>query len=153
MNQASDSIRQFHGSYAFLSNFHPCDIEFEGLVYPTVEHAFQAAKVLDTTVRLKFLKLTPAGAKSLGRRVALRSDWEQIKLSLMEMLVTLKFQQHTELQMLLLATAEAELIEGNTWNDRFWGVSLKTGQGRNELGQILMRVRLQLQAQLRAQSA
>ncbi len=43
----------------------------------------------------------------------------------------------------LVPTADAELIEGNTWNDRFWGVC--RGQGGNELGQILMRVSMKLE--------
>ena len=45
---------------------------------------------------------------------------------------------------MLLATKEAVLKEGNTWNDVFWGISLKTGRGENNLGKILMRVREKL---------
>ena len=49
------------------------------------------------------------------------------------------------LKALLLATGDAELQEGNTWNDTFWGVSSKTGKGKNTLGKILMKVRGELQ--------
>ena len=37
-------IDSFGGEYSFLSNFHKCKVEFEGMTYPSVEHAFQAAK-------------------------------------------------------------------------------------------------------------
>lgn len=39
----------------------------------------------------------------------------------------------------LLATGDAELVEGNTWGDRFWGVC--NGVGQNWLGRLLMQVR------------
>lgn len=41
----------------------------------------------------------------------------------------------------LVDTGDAELVEGNAWNDTFWGVSLKTGMGKNWLGRLLMQVR------------
>lgn len=37
---------------------------------------------------------------------------------------------------------DAELIEGNTWGDRIWGVC--DGVGENRLGKILMRVRAEM---------
>ena len=37
-------IDKFDGEFSFLSNFHPSWIEYEGLRFPTVEHAFQAYK-------------------------------------------------------------------------------------------------------------
>ena len=68
----------------------------------------------------------------------------------MESLVRQKFTRHSSLKRLLLATENQEIQEGNTWNDTFWGVSLSTGKGRNELGEILMRVRRELQLQTRS---
>ena len=41
--------------------------------------------------------------------------------------------------------SDAELIEGNTWHDTFWGVDLKTGEGENHLGKILMALRKDFQ--------
>ena len=79
--------------------------------------------------------------KRRGRAVSLRPDWEQVKLGLMEEIVYAKFSQNEELRRLLLSTGDRVLIEGNTWNDTFWGVSLKSGNGQNHLGKILMKVR------------
>ena len=140
-------ITRFRGDHAFLSNFHPAEISFEGECYPTVEHAFQAAKTLDPGEREKVrLAATPTLAKRLGRKVTLRRDWEAIKVNVMRDLLRLKFQQ-PELREQLLATGTARLIEGNTWNDRTWGcVWVKTQWvGRNLLGQLLMQVRTELQ--------
>jgi N-glycosidase YbiA len=78
-----------------------------------------------------------------GKRVALRSDWEVVKVGIMEQCLRSKF-AGSELRSLLLSTGDAELVEGNTWNDRFWGVC--RGKGQNHLGKLLMRIRSELRA-------
>lgn len=140
------TVSQFKGSYRFLSNFWPAKVRYEGVDYPTVEHAYQAAKTLDLEVRKQFAGLEPpSGAKRLGRKLEIRPDWDRIKLLVMEDLVRQKF-QHPELRDLLLATESRELQEGNTWGDRFWGIFPPViGYGENHLGKILMRVRAELQ--------
>lgn len=132
-------IDSFSGEYDFLSNFYSQEITYDGIKYPTNEHAFQAAKTLDLAKRQAIAKLaTPGQAKRAGRKVLLRSDWEDVKFDVMKEIVILKFIT-PELKEKLLATKDAELIEGNTWNDRCWGVC--NGVGQNNLGQILMEVR------------
>lgn len=138
-------IRSFSGPNRFLSNFFPSPIQFEGRNYGTVEHAYQAAKTLDKEVKEKIAKAkTPGDAKSLGRKVKLRPDWEEVKLSIMYELVLSKFQTHTELALQLLTTGASALEEGNTWGDRFWGKV--SGVGENHLGKILMQVREEIGA-------
>ncbi len=138
-----ESIESFSCEHAFLSNFYPSVIVFEGISYPTVEHAFQAMKCVDAVDRRKIATCgSPGRAKQLGKRVKLRKDWEAVKVGIMQQMVRLKFQVHADLRDLLLATGDAELIEGNTWNDRFWGVC--GGFGKNQLGRILMQVRDEL---------
>lgn len=141
---AQTAIESFAGEYRFLSNFYPSPIRVDGLLYPTVEHAFQAAKTPDVGEKRKIAEArSPGRAKSLGRKVRLRKDWESVKVGIMKQLVLLKFRENPELEELLLATGDAELVEGNTWNDRFWGVC--NGYGKNHLGKALMSVRAQLQ--------
>jgi ribA/ribD-fused uncharacterized protein len=136
-------IDSFQGSYRFLSNFWPTSVTFDVVFYPTVEHAFQAAKTLDLRIRAEIRDCkTAADAKRLGRRAPLRPDWEKVKIPIMESLVRQKFAPNTELAESLLATGNADLIEGNTWGDRFWGVC--RGEGENRLGKILMQVRAEL---------
>jgi len=135
----TEQIAWFRDEYAFLSNFYSSEIAYEGVVFPTVEHAFQAAKTMDIDERRKIAATqAPGSAKRLGRRVKLRPDWEQIKVGLMRDLLRNKFSE-PDLAARLLATGSTELIEGNNWNDTFWGVC--RGRGRNMLGQLLMEVR------------
>lgn len=136
-----DTITQFRGAYSFLSNFYPAPVRFEGDLYPSVEHAFQAAKTTDRKQRARFRKGSPAEAKQNGRQLQLRPDWEHVKLGVMETLVRAKF-QHPDLREKLLNTGTAALTEGNQWNDTFWGVC--HGHGKNHLGKILMQVRREL---------
>lgn len=129
-------IERFRDEFSFLSNFHPAPVEFEGITYPTVEHAFQAAKTLDLEARRSLAALdTPARAKARGRRVPLRPGWDELRLEVMEQLLRLKFAA-PELRASLLATGDAALVEGNNWNDRFRGVC--RGTGKNHLGGLLI---------------
>lgn len=135
-------IDNFRLDYFFLSNFYPCKIAYDGMTFPSVEAAFQAAKTLDKIERVQFQTMDASTAKRVGRRVKLRPDWESVKIGIMRELVACKFLNSEELRDKLIATGDAELIEGNTWGDRFWGVC--NGSGRNELGRILMEVRSEI---------
>lgn len=142
---APAKIAEFRGEYRFLSNFWPATVVFEGIEYPTVEHAYQAAKTLDVNERKRIALLaTPGDAKRAGRALPLRADWENVKLGVMEQCVRYKFTHHAELCAKLLATGDAYLEEGNTWGDEFWGTV--NGRGENHLGKILMKVREELRA-------
>ena len=137
------TIDRFTGDHEFLSNYHPSPIEVDGILYATVEHAFHAAKTLKLNEKQAIAAAaTPGDAKRMGRLVEARADWEEVKVGIMEDLVRLKFATHAGLREMLLATGDAQLIEGNWWKDTFWGVC--RGAGRNELGKILMRVRAEL---------
>lgn len=135
-------IDSFTGNYAYLSNFYPCPVTYDGITYANAEAAFQAQKCIDPADRTAFAHLAPGKAKALGRHIPLRLDWEDVKLDVMLGVVRAKFIPSKFLSAALLATGSTRLIEGNTWNDTFWGVC--RGHGRNELGKILMKVREQL---------
>ena len=141
-------INAFKGKYAFLSNFYPCVVMYEGKTYPSVEHAFQAAKSLDEDVRKGFQSCpTAKDAKQFGRHVSLRPDWENVKIKVMTDCVRDKFARNlsdVDLKSLLLGTGDQHLEEGNNHRDTFWGTV--NGQGRNELGTILMKIRDELKA-------
>lgn len=130
-------ITSFKGRWSFLSNFFPVEVPYEGVVYPSVEHAYQAAK-FPVEMRQSFRAGTPAYAKKKGRQPGMRPDWDELKLAIMEDLVRQKF-QNPKLRILLESTGQVHLEEGNWWGDTFWGVC--RGLGRNELGKILMKVR------------
>lgn len=134
-------INQFRGPYSFLSNFHPCKVVFEGDTYKSSEHAYMAAKSTDPAAREWIRNCsTAAEAKKEGRNLVLRPNWETMKYEVMHRILLAKFSDPV-LKDKLLATGDYELVEGNWWGDKTWGVCLKTNQGQNLLGKALMEVR------------
>jgi len=83
-----NEIRGFRRQYQFLSNFYPCRIIIEDLVFISVEAAFQATKCRNFGDRWIFEGIAGADAKKLGRRVKLRSDWESVKIPYLTELVS-----------------------------------------------------------------
>ncbi len=142
---SADVIAEFQAQYRFLSNFWMVPIEVDGTVWPSVEHAYQGLKTADLVwqARIRACK-TPGQAKRFGREVPRRADCtgEMGRVELMLRLVRIKFTYNATMRRQLLETGQAELIEGNSWGDTFWGVC--NGVGRNHLGRILMQVRAEL---------
>lgn len=142
-------IERFTNRWFFLSNFAQAPVVMDGATYPTVEHAYQAAKTLDPA-RRAFVRSTPGPwtAKRRARSLDLRGDWGGVRLPLMEALVRAKF-AHPRLAEALRDTCDAVLVEGNTWHDQFWGDcrcgrDTCLGPGENRLGRILEAVRFDL---------
>ena len=102
--------------------------------------------VLTNQKRFPYAKLTVSEAKKNGRHCKLRSDWENSKIRIMEEIIWNKFSLNEDLKQKLLETDGCNLIEGNTWNDRFWGVC--KGKRENHLGKILESTRNKLKATL-----
>jgi ribA/ribD-fused uncharacterized protein len=138
--RAAKPITWFRGQYAFLSNFDDRE--------PSTEARYQAAKATDPEERDWVLgQTTPAAAKKAGRRVrSIRPDWEEAKVDVMRAELREKFAPGTRFALMLLATDDAELVEGNNWGDRFWG--RVNGEGQNWLGRLLMERREELRAGL-----
>jgi ribA/ribD-fused uncharacterized protein len=134
------TIKDFTGERRWLSNFQPSCVSYDGVDCKTVEHAYQAAKTVNI-VEQEWVRNapTPGQARKRGQTVTLRLDWEDVKLSVMTELVYQKFSGNRKLKELLVGTGNEHLIEGNYWNDTFWGVC--GGQGLNHLGRILMDTR------------
>ena len=138
----NEGIFGFFGPYRFLSNFYPVMVQQDGIIFPSVEHAYVAAKTLIYQEKLAVAEVkTAAEVKKIGRQLELRDDWEEIKLDVMLDLLIQKFSQEPFKTKLLL-TKDLYLEETNTWGDKFWGVC--NGVGENNLGKLLMWVRASL---------
>lgn len=142
-------IGPFRGEFRWLSNFvgssQPVYLAGDARPYPTVEHAYQAAKSFDDVYRDKCAAaLTPAKAKQIGKQIKgkERPDWPSVKLDIMTDLVRQKFKD-VSLAAKLKLTGDEEIVEINTWNDCYFG-QCPLGNGENHLGKILMRVRSEL---------
>ena len=138
------AVTSFRGAYDFLSNMYSVTFAWDGRTYQNSEAAFQSAKTLDPLERDAFSGMNGVTANRAGKKVALRRDWEDVKVGIMEEVVRAKFGQNPELKERLIATGGMELMEGNNWHDTFWGVNAKTLEGENRLGQILMKIREEL---------
>lgn len=139
-------IKEFQGEHRWLSNFWPCSIEYQGKIYPSVEHFYVAMKTTDKSKREEIRLTSDAGkVKRLGRNLEIREDWEDIKLDVMLYGVTKKFSKdNPELMQKLIDLGDVYIQEGNRWGDKFWGVCLKTDTGQNNLGKIIMKVQRSL---------
>ena len=137
----------FSGDYKKFSNFYPVVIHFEGLNFPTVEHAYVAAKSTDVLFRKGIAELAAehAGrAKRMGRKTRLRVDWNMVKIAYMKRFLMQKF-MYDEFRTLLLSTGDVPIIEGNYWHDNYWGdcfcPKCEDIPGKNNLGRLIMKVR------------
>jgi len=142
--ETDNAIYGFFEKYRPLSNFHKEQFEWDGRLWATSEHAFQAAKTTDPGWALMIQKAdSPSSAKLYGRRCPLSPTWEADKDSIMYSILVAKFTQSETLKALLLSTGEKYLEETNDWGDTYWGRDGKKG-GYNILGEILMRIREEL---------
>lgn len=140
-------IESFRNEYSMLSNFEPVEIIHQEIKYPSVEHFYQAMKTKDLKTRNKIASLPYAGqAKKYGAKLDVRSDWDDIKVKIMYYGLKQKFKKEP-FRSLLLDTGDQHIQEGNWWGDNWWGVDLKTNEGKNVLGKLLMKIRTKLQKQ------
>jgi hypothetical protein len=133
-------INSFTNDNDWLSNFYNCIFYIDKLKYTSVEHYYQSKKTTNMRDQEKIrLCGSPNLAKKLGSQVTLRNDWHNKKLMVMYKGVYEKFNQNELLQTKLLCTYPKQLIEGNNWDDYYWGFC--KGRGENKLGKILMKIR------------
>jgi ribA/ribD-fused uncharacterized protein len=150
MDTSRRVIGQFRGAWEFLSNFYRSPLTWEGIEYPTAEHAFQAGKTTSKADRRRVAAAgSPGEAKGRGRSLSLRPGWdERVRFEVMAAVLRAKF-AHSDLHNRLLATGESELVEGNTWHDQVWGNCLCGSPacatpGQNHLGRLLVELRHEL---------
>jgi ribA/ribD-fused uncharacterized protein len=132
--------------YGVFSNLYRRPVEFEGILYPTSEHAYQAGKARKEAVRDWILSApSPALAAMAAHGLYVWDvvpNWSQIKFDRMRAVLDCKFRQHEDLRDILLSTGEKRLVEvGSVDNavNRLWGEV--NGKGQNMLGLMLMELR------------
>lgn len=147
LNIVDEQVRKpFRGSLSFCSNFYPhyMPVNMNGhIVRATSESWYQAKKCVDLDDALAILGMEPAEAKRLGRKVQIRPDWDEVKVTIMRKILQVKFSD-PELLCRLKATAPEELIEWNHWHDTFWGrcyCDRHQNTGQNWLGRLLIEIR------------
>lgn len=127
-----------------FSNFSSFQVEWKGRVWPTSEHAYQAAHFFDTAPEL-VEDVSNAHSAHEAFKIAKTNahrapdNWEDIKVEIMEDICWHKLLQHAYVQHKLLQTKDLPLAEDSP-KDPFWGWG-ENGEGRNELGLVWMRLR------------
>ena len=138
-----EPVTHFRKEYGFLSNMYDCPVTYKGHTFGSSEAAYQAQRCANPKDAEQFVSMSGRDAKITAKKVKTRADWDSVKAEIMEEIVRTKFTQNPELGKKLLATGNRELVEGNHWHDTYWGVC--NGVGKNMLGNILMKVREELQ--------
>lgn len=149
------SIEQFKGETRFLSSMYRFKVPIltsAGLWVYTAEHVYQPDKF---TQRHDHWRVAEAergiDSKNLAHEfeaegAPMRENWEDIKLGRMNQIVRDKFFRNPDIAQMLVNTGDQQIVEGNTWEDRYWGVCPPgSDNGENNLGKILMDVRAELQ--------
>ena len=140
-------INSFRKEFGWLSNMYSCEMEYEGHIFKSVENAYMWAKNKEDKDWLNAcLCNEPNVVKKLSKEINIREDWEDVKLKVMYELLLLKFKQEP-FKTKLKNTGLENIQEGNFWNDKFWGVCLKSNpnEGENHLGRLIMHIRLLIQ--------
>ena len=140
-------INKFSEKHRYLSNFWLSPVILDSTIYPSVENAYQAAKLQENNKRRStFINCSPGKAKREGKEISETGvgvqNWNEIKLSVMTKLLQQKFVDGSFLAEKLVKTNGCEIVEGNTWGDTYWGVC--AGVGENNLGKLLMSIRDEL---------
>ena len=126
-----------------LRNDYPSEIVISNISYPTLEHAYQAMKFVDTEIQKQIANSkTVREARKIGVSSKIRDNWDSIKLSVMNMLLRKKFSEDPILTDRLIKTGVAPIIMNGY--DSFWGTG-KDGLGENNFGKALADVRLEFQ--------
>ena len=132
--------------YDCLSNFSANAVEIDGVVYPTAEHAYHAAKCSDPKGKAAILAArSPKLVKVVSNETfasARRKNWSDVKVEVMESILRAKLAQHDEVREALLKSGDAEIAEDSP-EDYFW-VRGKDSSDQNMLGKLWMKLRAEL---------
>lgn len=142
-------------TYGAFSSLYRRSMVFEGEVFETAEHAYQAGKARKSEVRAWLLSAPTPALLAMAAHGLYHWDiapgWSRNRFARMQAVIDAKFDQHADLAQVLVDTGDALLVEtASVDNDvnRRWGQVLVRGQyvGCNWLGTILMEKRARLQA-------
>jgi ribA/ribD-fused uncharacterized protein len=136
-------IKFYTPRFYVFNNFSAHAIEFRGKLYPTCEHAYQAAKCTDPQGQEAIRNArSPLEAKRLANetyKAARDPDWGNKKVAVVEEILRSKLAQHPEAQEALRDSGNEDIVEDSP-TDYFWGEGAD-GSGQNMLGKLWMKLR------------
>ncbi len=155
----SEKLDEYIGFYTreffALDNFSSFGIIMNGLFYPTVEHAYQAGKFINTAPEIAEqirCCLSAHEAKRIAHvHISKQAEnWDDIKVDYMEKLLRLKLEQNPYVKQKLLQTKGYRICEDSP-KDNFWGIG-ENRDGQNQLGRLWMKLRGEISTEKEQQS-
>lgn len=143
----NDVIGFYPREFYCLDNFSSFKVEWDGYLYASLEEAYQTAKFLKSAPEIaeeikKSHSAHEAQKIAFANKDKVRSDWQEVKLTIMEELLRKKLQQNPYVKQKLLQTKDYIIVEDSP-KDNFWGWG-KDRTGENHLGKLWMKLRDEL---------
>lgn len=140
----NDKIFFYQKEFYAFDNFSAFQIEYDGILFSTSEHAYQATKFKKTCSKTyKLIKNAKSAheAKKIAEKNIDKVDskWYIYKISVMKEILKSKIEQHPYVLKKLIQSGNREIIE-DSWRDSFWGWG-KNKDGQNILGKLWMELR------------
>lgn len=144
----SEKVKEVIGFYPrefyCLDNFSSFKVKYNGYVYSTAEEAYQAAKFYQCAPKIVDAirnSFSAHEAQKIARENTnlQRTDWEKIKLCVMEEILRAKVQQNPYVLKKLLETKNHTIVEDSP-KDNYWGWG-PCRNGENMLGRLWMKIR------------
>ena len=141
---ASDGLTEYDLAQPVFTNWSPYRVKIWGHTFPTAEHAYQYKKfeTLDPKLANRIRRAAcPEKAKQLGWSKPInRKEWDEIRVSVMQEILSAKCAQHEEVQRALKSTGNTAIIQHADDSDTFWGIGMR-GNGKNTMGKLWMALR------------
>lgn len=140
----SEPINFVESRWQYLSPFSAHEVELDGVVYKTAEHAYQTLrmkpgfqeKVRETTSPLAAWREAQTCKKLGGVDESVDKD------ELMENIFRAKLAQHADIKEILFESKDRELLKVFP-TDYYWGTGAD-GSGENKMGKLWMKLRDEL---------
>lgn len=139
--KSENKIYFYGGGYNCLSNFAAYQVQYDGEVWMTAEHAYQAQKFNDSELKDRIKNCSSAYAAKLfasEHEDEVHDDWLEVNASIMQEILQAKLDQHPDIKNKLGASRDMTIIEDS--DDKFWGRGPENN-GENMLGKIWMELR------------
>lgn len=137
--------------YIYFSPYTAHAIEIDGIVFLTVEHAYQCQRYIDQKI---IEEIRAAHSPVLAWEVSSKykqfqiSDFkrEEYKLKIMKMLMEMKVDQHQDVRQALIDSGDLKIVKHIVTyppGDGFWDDG-EDGKGQNQIGVMWMDIRKRL---------
>lgn len=141
---SSDPAFFYPKEYYIFDNFSSFQVKYDGYLWPTSEHAFQAKQFKEFAPEV-YKQIKEARSAHDAQKIAFEnksksnSDWEKTKEFVMKEILICKVEQHPYVLKKLIESGNREIIE-DSWRDNEWGWG-ENKNGDNKLGKLWMEIR------------